>query len=514
MDMKRIIHSITFIVLSMALLVVPACHDLLDEPAENRTFTEETDYTNSGNIILPMVGVYSQLYDRGWEHHPLIAVRGDDVNHGGLGDQQDYAETDYFNYNKDYWMYNFTWQGFYSDVYSAFSAMDELQLYKDNGADAAIADQYIAEAKVVEVWLLFQLSRVWGDIFIPTSPDPTELLVSELSSKEEVMQYISGRMDEAIPALPAIRPNQRTDIRGGVTRFTALAIKALAQLELKNYQAVADATSPIIASGLFNLEPDFYNLFKIPGKLSNENLLEFQYSDFGLGSGDQRNNLWAFYGPQSWTPAREGASAGWGFFEPSLKWIKFMIDRGERTRLETSVLFTNRGIAELRSDPNYATLPGWISNTTPSGDVINDFARGMFSSGKQYLPSEQLTPGRTDYGTNKNFPVIRYAEILLMHAEALTRGATSSAMTADAAVNAVRARAGLNPFTGVTSEQVMDEKFAELAMEWGIRYYDMIRLENFGELSYDGRTFSAPEDLYLPYPQNQVDLLPVLGENQ
>jgi starch-binding outer membrane protein, SusD/RagB family len=512
--MKKIIQSIAIIVFTMALLVTPACHDLLNEPAQNRTFTEETDYTLSGNMILPLIGIYGELYSRGWENHPLIAVRGDDVNHGGLGDQQDFAETDYFNYNKDYWMYNAVWQGFYSDVYIALSAIDEFELYKEHGANAATADQYIAEAKVVEGWLLFQVARVWGDILLPPSPDPADLLITELSSKTEVMQYISGRMDEAIPALPAVRPNQRTDVRGGVTRFTALAIKALAQLEMKNYQGVADATSQIIASGLFNLDPDFYNLFKIPGKLSNENLLELQYSDFGLGSGDARSHLWAFYGPQSWTPAREGASAGWGFFEPSLKWIKFMLDRGERTRLETSVLFTNRGIEALRSDPNYATLPGWISNITPSGDVINDFARAMFSSGKHYLPSEQLTPGRTEYGTNKNFPVIRYSEILLMHAEALARGASGTGMTADEAVNAVRERAGLNPLSGVTAEQIMDEKFAELAMEWGIRYYDMIRLENYGELSYDGRTFSAPEDIYLPYPQNQVDLLPVLGENQ
>ena len=85
-------------------------------------------------------------------------------------------------------------------------------------------------------------------------------------------------------------------------------------------------------------------------------------------------------------------------------------------------------------------------------------------------------------------------------------------MTADDAVNLVRERAGLTPLTGVTADQVMDEKFAELAMEWGIRYYDMIRLETYNELSYDGRTFNPSEDIYLPYPQNQVDLLPILGE--
>jgi hypothetical protein len=73
----------------------------------------------------------------------------------------------------------------------------------------------------------------------------------------------------------------------------------------------------------------------------------------------------------------------------------------------------------------------------------------------------------------------------------------------------VRDRAGLPTITNVTSDQVMDEKFAELAMEWGTRYYDMIRLERYGELSYDGRTFD-PSKTFLPYPQAQVDELPVL----
>src|SRR5690606_17679671 len=126
------------------------------------------------------------------------------------------------------------------------------------------------------------------------------------------------------------------------------------------------------------------------------------------------------------------------------------------------------------------------SNVTPSGDQIDDYQRAMFASGKHYLPSDQLIPGRTKYGSNKNFTVIRYAEILLMYAEALTNGATGTAMTADAAVNLVRDRAGLAPLSNVTVQMVMDEKFAELAMEWGTRYYDMVRLGKFDELSYEG----------------------------
>jgi starch-binding outer membrane protein, SusD/RagB family len=511
--MKLFNISIKFSVLLIILMAFAACNNKLDTAPENKVFAEGTDYTNSTNMDLPLIGAYAQFQSRGWEDFPLISVRGDDVNAGGLGDQQDYTETDKYNYNKDYWMYNSVWQNLYADIFGIHSAIEQILLYKEYANDKTLADQYISEAKVLRGFLLLQLSRLWGAILIPTSSDPSVLLVANLSSKDEVMKHISDQMDEAIPNLPDMRPNQRTDIPGGVTKYTALAIKALANLELKNYQGVADATSQIISSSKFSLEPDFYELFKIKGKLNNENLLEFQYSDFGQGSGDAISYTFGFFGPQKWTPVVSGAGDGWGFYEPSLKWIKFMLDRNEKTRLLTSVLFTNRGIEKIQEDSKYSTLPDWISNTTPSGDIINDYARAMFASGKHYLPSNQLTTGRTEYGTNKNFTCIRYAEILLMHAEALTQGATGTGMTADQAVNAVRTRVGLSSLTGVTNSQVMDEKFAELAMEWGTRYYDMVRLAKYSELSYENRTFTQ-DLIYLPYPQNQVDMLPVLRDKQ
>jgi hypothetical protein len=507
--MKLRNYTIKFMFAFAALLATTACQDKLDELPENKSFTGQTDYTNTSNMDLPLKGVYATFNDIAWENYPLISVRGDDVNAGGLGDQQDYAETDKFNYNKDYWMYNSVWQNYYGYIFTAQSAMDQIALYKEHATNKALADQYIAEVKVIRSWWLFSIARVWGSIFIPTSSDPSEMLVAKLATKDEVMKHISDQMDEAISLLPAVHPNKRTDIPGGVTKYTALAVKALANLELKNYQVVADATGEIIKSGVFSLESDYYNLFKIKGKLNNENVLEMQYSDFGKGSGDNYAYLYGFFGPQGWTPKVTGAGDGWGFYEPSMKYIKFMLDRGETTRLETSVLFTNRGIAEIQKDSKYATLPSWISNTTRSGDKINDYARALFASGKHYLPSDQLTPGRTDYGTNKNFTCIRYAEILLMYAEALTQGATNSTTTALQAVNAVRTRAAMPALTSVDNAAVMNEKYAELAMEWGTRYYDLIRLGKYSELSYDGRTFTDTK-IFLPYPQAQVDLLPAL----
>ena len=177
-------------------------------------------------MIVPLLGAYGEFQDRGWEDFPVLAVRGDDVNAGGLGDQQDFAEEDKFNYNKDFWMFNSVWQNLYNDILAASSAEAEVTKYREFASDKAVADQYIAEAKVIRAFLLLYLSRTWGAILIPTSPDPTELLATQPSTKDEVMQYISDQMDEAIPALPSVRPNERTDIRGGVTRFTALACKS------------------------------------------------------------------------------------------------------------------------------------------------------------------------------------------------------------------------------------------------------------------------------------------------
>lgn len=493
-----------FLVISLS-----SCHDKLDEQ-EGQLNTGDLDYTDTKEMINPLIGAYHEFATRGWEEPLLLGVRGDDVNAGGLGDQQQFAETDRYNYSRDYWMYNSLWNVHYNDIINMNTAILQIENFQEfaEGNDIERGDQYIAEIMVLRAWFHFNLARVWEDVFIITSNQPEAEIEGGPSSKAEVMQFISEQMDLAIPNLPDARPNERTDIPGGVTQYTAYAIKALAEQELENYQAVADATGEIINSGKFSLYPDFYQLFKKPGELSDESLLEMQYSDYGSGTGDD-----AFYGefdvfgPQNWTPVRENASSGWGFYEPSIKFIEFMLERDETVRLETSVLFTNRGINELQEAGN-TNLPAFVSNVTPSGDIINDFPRALFSSGKHYLPSVQLTDQRNRYSAGKNMIVIRYAEILLMYAEAVTRGASATAIPASEAVNMVRERADLQPVSGVTSEDVMDEKFAELAMEWGIRYYDMIRLDNYSELSYGGRTFTA-EDEYLPYPQAQVDALPL-----
>ena len=254
-----------------------SCNDLLEEPLENERLVETTDYTKSEDMDLYILGAYAQFNDRQWEIFPTTSVRGDDVS--AAGDQFPMHETDSFRYDRNFWNYNSTWRNLYTDVLYYHGAMEEIEKYKEAGANAEEADQYTAEIKVLRAFDMLQLARTWGGVLIPRSSQPSDLFNVPLSTFEEVMQHISAQMDEAIPNLPSVHPNQRNDIPGGVTRYTALAIKAMANLELKNWQVVANATGEIIESGIFTLEPNYYQLFKIPGKLSDENLLEMQYSE-------------------------------------------------------------------------------------------------------------------------------------------------------------------------------------------------------------------------------------------
>jgi hypothetical protein len=509
MNIKHLISRI--LIIWPILFGIIACDDKLDEPLDQEFLIEDADYTETEDMDLVLLGSYGHFYNLQWENYPLISVRGDDVN--AAGDQFPLTETDEFRYEPDFWIYNSVWLNLYGDLFAFNAAIEEIEKYREFAESTALADQYKAEIQVMKAFEMLQLIRLWGGIFIPETPLATELYDLQLTPPDTALQYISDLMDEAAPHLLMLHPNERTDIPGGITRYTALAVKALANLDLKNWEEVASATSEIINSNVYSLEPDYYNLFKTEGKLNDEIILEFQYSDYGQSSGESNSYLHAFFGPQNWTPAVEGASGGWGFYEPSLKYIKFMLDRGEQLRLETTVLFTDAGISEIQSDPDYSDIPAWISNTTRDGDVLNDYARANFASGKHYLPSNELTPGRTNYGENKNFIGIRYAEILLTHAEALVMGASGSSISADEAVNRVRSRAGLDTLEGVGIEEVIREKFAELAMEWGIRFYDLVRHDMTQELDYAGRTYESPDDRYIPYPLAQRDLLPELSND-
>jgi hypothetical protein len=506
MKIKKIIkHHMVIMIAALSVFMVTSCSDQLEAPFEDETFTSDVDYTVGEDVILPLLGTYERFYDNTWDGTLTYSLRGDDVN--AAGDQVPMQEQDEFNYQASHWNINAFWQHQYDAIITAITSMDEIEKYREAVNNDALADQYIAECRVIIAWEYYTLANTFGGCIIIDELDNIQNI--PVSNKTEVMQYIVDEMDEVIPLLPAVHPNERTDITGGITRFSAYAIQAKAYQGMEDYQGVVDATSEIISSGEFELYPDFYELFNRPGKLANENIIEWQFSAFNQGEGPEYRHGFNPYG-LAWNPVRTGAGGGWQFYEPTKKYIKFMLDRGETVRLEKTVHWTPAGMAEIENE--WGPLPAWIDNFNREGDEFLDNARKKWGAGKFIQPSTDLIEGRRAPGSNKNMIVIRYSEILLMYAEALTRGANSNiSMSADQAVNIVRERAGMNALSGVNTQQVLDEKFAELATEWGIRFFDMVRTENTSELSHEGKTFTM-DKAFMPFPAVQVSELPQLAD--
>ena len=263
MKNSNLLYRTVFILIAM--LTIQSCSDKFED-REGQLNADDLDYSATEDMVQALIGSYYVIATRGWEEPLLLSVRGDDVNAGGLGDQQPFADTDNYVYAQGYWMYNSLWNVHYGDIVQLNTEIELIENFKDFADESGkeTADQYIAEIKVMRAWLHFNLARVWSDVFIIESTQPDAEIANGPATKEEIMQYISDQMDEAIPLLPNLRPNERTDIPGGVTRYTAYALKAMAQMEMENYQGMADACAAIINSNKFSLYPDFYNLFKKP----------------------------------------------------------------------------------------------------------------------------------------------------------------------------------------------------------------------------------------------------------
>lgn len=477
--------------LVLVLLGSTSCHDFLYKLPENTVEAEEVDYSQLSEMYMPVSGVYGVARQRfsSWIMYALISVRGDDVTKGSSPtDQIELLSAKLFQYEdiKSFWGLNSAWGNLYGLVTVSNSALISLDRYKEyitSEADNRRYMQYTAEVRYLRALAYFWLVNLWGDV--PLLLDNQQLNVTK-APVDDVYRYIFTELEYCIANLPAVRPNQQPDKMGAVTRYTAQMLYAKAQLYRGNWQAVLTATNDIIDNGGFSLYPDFYQLFKIPAKLSDESLFELQFTDFGAGSGDivKSDEWFASQGPRG----GDNPIQGWGLLPPTDEVRAYFHQRGETVRDTTSFLLTN--------------------HYTPSGDFIIKPQPGEPTAynGKAYTPSDQLTPGRNNYGDNNNVRVFRYAEVLLMNAEAKIR----LGQNGDAPLNLVRQRAGMPPLTGATLDDVLDERRVELALEWGNRYFDLVRT---GRAAGTLTGFVAGKSEYYPIPQDQIDLNENLKED-
>jgi hypothetical protein len=185
---------------------------------------------------------------------------------------------------------------------------------------------------------------------------------------------------------------------------------------------------------------------------------------------------------------RGSPDAGWGFNVPTPALVA-AYETGD-PRKDATILF--RG------------------ETTPEGDAIPPTGDNPMYNQKSYVPFSTLVPGYNQ-GAQQNIRVIRYAEVLLMNAEAANE--LGNANLAKQSLNAVRARArgGNNTILPdiTTTDQatlrtaIWNERHVELAME-SDRYFDVIRQGRAAQI-FGPKGWSAKNTVW-PIPQNEIDL--------
>jgi hypothetical protein len=504
-------NTIKYIILIVLVMEVTGCSKFLDRNVEDQTRGTVIDYTNLSSMYSPVSGAYRVASGENpglvhWMDLGVRTVRGDDVAKGSAPNDQG-TLTDIKNFQNSnpgvvsFWGNNNYWNDHFGLVLYCNEAMNDLNRYAENipsgdNQNAALYNQYKAEVRFIRAWAHMLASRVFGDV--PIVSDNNALTTVAKSSVVEVRQWIISEMDSSIAFLEDARPNQSVH-KGAVTKYSALLLKAKAAADAAGsdngspfWDIVLSTTNEIINSNKFSLFPDFYQLWKLPGKLSDEALFELQYTDFGTSTGTDVSPgvFFVFQGPNG--DQKGSPVSGWGFLSPTQAIQDFFNIRNDSVRLKTSIIFAG------------ATASTFV--TTPSGDNIYGNSNGQTRfMGKAYLPRNQMTAGRTTYGSNNNVRVLRYADVLLLNAEAKVR----KGQNGDVPFNLVRQRAKLNPITGVTLQQVLDERRAEFACEWwGERYNDLIRTGQAATVLAPAGF--APGKEYVPVPIAQRDLNPNL----
>jgi SusD family. len=489
--MKKI--NISLLLLSSVLILFSAtsCSKWLDVPVEAKQPVSAIDYTDFSRAQEVLIGAYGQFFGYNgvgsWCQLAVMAVRGDDTEKGNPSPSDQITLTEFHNFNyasaPSFWALGNCWNGQYTVISQMNEAIASFQKFADNGADADKMKNYIAQVRVLRAYIYFRMARLFGAVPVFSTYDEQKASPRR-STFEHVMQYIIKEMDEAQGDLENVKPNKAT-IPGTVTKYTALAVKAKAAAEILDYDTVLSATNDIISAyGQSALVSDYTKVFDNEGNLSDENLLECQYSSL-TNPQTSNDNYYAFQGPAHSIQSKvlfdgNNLGGGWGFLPPSAKLEKFLKDRGETSRYKTSIL----KVGEL----------------TFGGDLIVADASKPYPSmysGKAYNPSTLTAANANWWGSNNSIKTIRYSDILLLNAEAKVK----KGQNGDEPYNWVRKRAGMPTLTGVTFDQIMDERFAELCLENGERYYDLART-GLATTVLNGYTV---DKRFYPIPQTALD---------
>ncbi len=375
--------------------------------------------------------------------------------------------------------------GFWTGQYRSINLCNQLLGNIDPiPMDANLKNRYKAEAKFVRAYNYFRLVRAFGDVplRLAVPADPSEYNIPR-TPKDQVWAAIEQDLTDAASVLP--QSYGAADI-GRATKGAALALHAKVCMYQKKWTDVLNYTNQVMAMG-YSLFPDFEASFRIPNENNVESVFEIQCQRIPSISGASNSQYSQVQG------VRGSNGGGWGFNVPTQELVNAF--EPNDPRMDATIIF--RG------------------ETTPQGDAIPLNGDNPRYNQKSYVPFGLHVAGFSE-GCDQNVRVIRFAEVLLMNAEAANEvgGATNVTLALNS-LNAVRARArGANPITVLppvtTTDQsalrnaIWHERRVELAMEFD-RYFDVIRQGRAGTV-FGPKGFQTGKNEVWPIPQNEIDL--------
>jgi starch-binding outer membrane protein, SusD/RagB family len=472
---------------SLGLLFIPfACSDFLEKLPQGN-LTQATFPKNASDALLATNAVYNTLRESNFNSglFPLLDIMSDDANKGSNpGDAVNtVGPFDTFDHLKTEGSILRWWNTLYLAAKRANVVIENVP---NIDMDVTLKTRYIAEAKFLRAMFYFDLVRAWGGVPIVTSTQPQTL---SRSSQEDVYAFIESDLLDALAELPEKSEYSNSDT-GRATRGAAKALLAKVYLYQENYSQAAAYALEVINSGQYDLEPDFDNANSQAGEHGEESVFEVgAFRNEGIeNGGNQYANVQG---------VRGAPNRGWGFNRPTLN-LRNAFEPND-PRLPSTVIFLGEVLDDI-------TILGDPATPDASTDAHGQAEIECYNQ-KVWTPGDNVP---AQFGHNRR--MIRYAEVLLIAAEALNKD--NNATQARVYLNEVRARAreGNNAILADITETnqaalhdlIIQERRVELALE-GHRFWDLVRTGKaatvLGPLG-----FQTGKHELLPIPQTELDL--------
>lgn len=488
--MKRIKFNIkTSLLLAVTVLAANGCSkSFIDVPLEGAQPSEQF-WKNGEDATKAVNAMYAYL--RAWPQVAFATVAmeslgSDDTEKGSSTADASYLDDfDNFNVgpssaNSSGQVYDF-WKGQYLEINYCNQILDNVPAIE---MDANLKNRYLAEAKFLRAYSYFRLVRAFGDVPLRlTVPKDAAQFNIPRTPKTEVWAAIEKDLTEAAAVLP--QTYGPADV-GHATKGAALALHAKVAMYQKKWDQVLALTNQVMGLG-YDLFPDYEKQFRIQNENNVESIFEIQASLIPDNKDASNSQYSQIQGVRAMSP-----SMGWGFNVPTADLANSY--ETDDPRRDATIIF--RG------------------ETTPQGDAIPAAGDNPRYNQKSYVPQALMVSGFTE-GSQQNFRVIRFAEVLLMNAEAANELGGANTALALTSLNRVRTRArGANPLTVLPPVVVTDqaqlraaiwrERRSELAME-NDRYFDVIRQGRAATL-FGPKGWKANKNEVWPIPQAEIDI--------